>query len=713
MQTKDKKAEVEENELEIPISEKIISTTSNNKSLEDFKIKSKLGERLIESGSISENRLEEALEYQKKYGGRLGDILVSLGYITKEELSKHLIYEDSKLPLGSILLNNGVITEEQLEQALNFQRNSGGLLGDILLSLNMIEPEDLYSNLAIQKQLGRKGEIIDFRDARKLPFQIAKKFNICIVNTANDRYLLAVLEKLSHQNLLEIEGYLDKPVEEVLASQFEIDQYWNLVYDDELTNESINKLADEQPKNSAKQTFTKGQLISMALIALLILIGALTNAMRTFVLVNIILQFVYLAITLLKFRILVKGTETTSQMRISEEELAAIDERQLPIYTILIPMYKEKDVAKKLYNSIDKLDYPKQKLDVRLLLEANDTETIEVIHSLNLPPYYTVIIVPDSFPKTKPKACNYGLIRARGEYVVIYDAEDRPDPDQLKKVFLSFKKLPKEAICIQCKLNYFNSNQNLLTKWFTQEYSMWFELLLPGVVHMDIPVPLGGTSNHFKTEYLKQVGAWDPYNVTEDADLGVRLFKEGYITAVLDSHTWEEANSRVGNWIRQRSRWIKGYMQTWFVHMRNPVRLLKELKLRGFLGFQAMIFASFLLPIANPFLWAMIIIWYLTKAQWISELFPSYIYYVSTFLFIIGNFFFIYSNIVGMFWVIEDMEKKGKHVFSYGMLKYALFTPIYWVLMSIAGIKALWQLIVNPFHWEKTDHGLVEEDGGN
>lgn len=673
----------------------------------------KLGDRLVHNGIITQDERKEALKHQKKYGGRLGDILISFGYVTKEQLSNYIITADSMVPLGTMLVNNGVITEEQLNQALNFQNNSGGLLGDILLSLNMISPEDLYSNLAVQKQLGRRGDIIDFKDARKLPFYIAKKYNVCIINTANNRYLLAVLEKLDEESASELESYLDKPIEQVLASQFEIDEYWNLVYDGELTNESINKLVEEQPKNSAKQTFTKPQIVSMAMIGVLILVGIFVNAMRTFVFINIILQFVYLAITLLKFRILVKGTKTTSQMRVSEEELEEIDEKQLPIYTILIPMYKEKDVAKKLYNSIEKLDYPKQKLDVRLLLEENDEETIEVIKSLDLPAYYTVIIVPDSFPKTKPKACNYGLIRARGEYVVIYDAEDKPDPDQLKKVYLTFKKLPEKAICVQCKLNYFNSNQNLLTKWFTQEYSMWFELLLPGVVHMDIPVPLGGTSNHFKTEYLKQVGAWDPYNVTEDADLGVRLFKEGYITAVLDSHTWEEANSRVGNWIRQRSRWIKGYMQTWFVHMRNPIRLLKELKLRGFLGFQAMIFASFLLPIANPFLWTMIIIWYLTKAHWIAVLFPSFIYYISTFLFVIGNFFFIYSNVVGMFWVIEDMEKKDKHVFSYGMLKYALITPIYWALMSIAGIKALWQLIVNPFHWEKTEHGLVEEDGEN
>ncbi len=208
-----------------------------------------------------------------------------------------------------------------------------------------------------------------------------------------------------------------------------------------------------------------------------------------------------------------------------------MDERDLPIYTILVPMYKEAQVIPHLISNLENLDYPKAKLDVRLLIEEDDIETRELLESMDLPFYYTTLIVPDSLPKTKPKACNYGLIRARGEFVVIYDAEDRPDPDQLKKVIATFRKCPEEFACIQAKLNYFNSSQNWLTRWFTQEYSMWFELLLPGIMKLDVPIPLGGTSNHFKLSVLKELNAWDPYNVTEDADLGIRLYKHGYKTA--------------------------------------------------------------------------------------------------------------------------------------------------------------------------------------
>jgi cellulose synthase/poly-beta-1,6-N-acetylglucosamine synthase-like glycosyltransferase len=324
--------------------------------------------------------------------------------------------------------------------------------------------------------------------------------------------------------------------------------------------------------------------------------------------------------------------------------------------------------------------------------------------------YCTVLIAPQSKPQTKPKACNFGLIRAHGEFVVIYDAEDRPEPDQLKKDYLAFKKLPEQYICVQAKLNYYNYNQNLLTKWFTQEYSMWFELLLPGIVQMTVPVPLGGTSNHFKTDHLKRVGAWDPFNVTEDADLGIRIFKEGYVTAVLDSRTWEEANSQLKNWLRQRSRWIKGYMQTWLVHMRHPIRMYREIGCNGLLGMQAVILGSVLLPLVNPALWLMIILWYATKAYWIPELFKGIIYYMFLSLLFIGNFYFIYSNAVGMHWMIRLIEKEKKQaLFTYGLIKYALFSPIYWMLMSLASYKALWQLITNSFHWEKTTHGLTKE----
>jgi cellulose synthase/poly-beta-1,6-N-acetylglucosamine synthase-like glycosyltransferase len=278
--------------------------------------------------------------------------------------------------------------------------------------------------------------------------------------------------------------------------------------------------------------------------------------------------------------------------------------------------------------------------------------------------------------------------------VVIYDAEDRPDPDQLKRVVLAYSKAAPSVTCIQCKLNYFNQNQNLLTMWFTAEYSMWFDLLLPGLDAGDVPIPLGGTSNHFITDRLIELGAWDPFNVTEDADLGIRLHKAGYQTAIIDSTTLEEANSRLSNWVNQRSRWIKGYIQTWLVHMRHPGRLVRASGIRSFLAFQWIVGGTFIF-LLNPIFWLLTTVFVFTQAHVIKEVFPGFVFYVAAVQLFIGNFVFVYLNVAGA------LERR-----HFSLVKYALASPLYWGLMSLAAWKGFIQLFTNPFYWEKTKHGL-------
>ncbi|TDL53878.1 glycosyltransferase [Paenibacillus dendritiformis] len=670
----------------------------------------RLGELLVSEGLISDSQLRSALEHQQQYGGRLGDNVVALYGVSPEAVERLMKRTGGKGLLGEMLVQSGDITQEQLDQALEFQRKSGGVLGDILLSLQMIEPGPLYRAIATQQQIGRIGTEYSFEQETKLPEAMARAYDAVIINKLANRYLIAVGSPLSDTRIIELETYVDGPIEQVLATREEMEFFWKSVYETELMQASTDKLMEENPENSAHVTFTTPQLIFILALAAVVVIGLLWNWFATLIVLNIIVQVAYFAMSVFKFVITLKGTRSTAQLRFTEEELLAIDEKELPVYTILVPMYKESNVIPHLLDNLERLDYPKSKLDVRLLIEEDDVEAQELLARMKLPAYYTVLVVPHSLPKTKPKACNYGLIRARGDYVVIYDAEDRPDPDQLKKVFLAFRNSPSNVVCVQAKLNYFNSDQNLMTRWFTQEYSMWFELLLPGIMKLNLPIPLGGTSNHFKTSVLKELNAWDPYNVTEDADLGIRLYKKGYMTAIVDSRTWEEANSRVGNWIRQRSRWIKGYMQTWLVHMRNPLKLWKELGPRGFFGFQVMVLSAPLLPLLNPIFWALLILWYGWEMEFVPKFFPGMIYYIAAIEFLIGNFLFILSNAAGVYWVIDEMERKNERVFSYGIVKYAFLTPIYWVLMSIAALKALWQLITRPFYWEKTTHGLTEPD---
>ncbi|MBB6669856.1 glycosyltransferase family 2 protein [Cohnella nanjingensis] len=672
--------------------------------------RARLGDRLVDERILSQAQLDSAMARQRDYGGRLGDILIDMGFATAEQLLPFLNEQPSKGRLGDMLVASGYISQEQLDKALSFQQKSGGLLGDVLLSLQMLEPEQLYRAIATQHSIGRIGAEISLDSQIRLPESMARAYGAVVVHQYVNRFLIAVNEPLDEERRTDVEKYLGMPVEQVLATSSEMEFFWKAVYEEELMHESTSKLIAEKPENSAHVTFTTLQKVFFS-VSLFVLAGCLVwNWLWTLIVLNVAVQAVYFSMSVFKFAIILFGTKRAAQLRFAPEQIAAIDERELPVYTILVPMYKESSVIPHLLRNIEQLDYPKAKLDVRLLIEEDDVEAQELLRSMKLPFYYTVLVIPHSLPKTKPKACNYGLIRARGEYVVIYDAEDRPDSDQLKKVHLAFRSSPPECCCIQAKLNYFNSNQNMLTRWFTHEYSMWFELLLPGVMQLDIPIPLGGTSNHFKMKALKEINAWDPYNVTEDADLGIRLYKEGYKTAIVDSRTWEEANSRYGNWIRQRSRWIKGYMQTWLVHMRDPLKLWRDLGPKGFFGFQVMVFATPILPLLNPLFWLMIVLWYGAKLEIISLFFPGAIYYFSAIELFIGNFLFVYSYTAGFYWITKEMRLEGDKTFSFSLVKYTLLTPVYWIMISIAAVKAGIQLITKPFYWEKTTHGLTLED---
>ncbi|MBI4067724.1 glycosyltransferase [Candidatus Gottesmanbacteria bacterium] len=360
-------------------------------------------------------------------------------------------------------------------------------------------------------------------------------------------------------------------------------------------------------------------------------------------------------------------------------------------------MYREAHIVPQFIDALCQIDWPKKKLDVLLLLEVDDQETHSAVKKMDLPPFVKILIVPESLPKTKPKACNYGLAHAKGEFIVIYDAEDIPDPMQLKKAYLAFNKLPKDIICLQAKLNYYNPHHNLLTRLFTAEYSLWFDMILPGLQSIETSIPLGGTSNHFKTENLKNLKGWDPFNVAEDCDLGIRLFQEGYKTAIIDSTTFEEANSQVGNWLRQRSRWLKGYLQTYFVHMKDPVRLLRKQGLHAFV-FQLVVGGKIAFMLINPFLWLATISYFTLfhiVGPAIEAVYPSKVFYMAATSLVVGNFLQLYNYMIG--------TAKREH---YSVIKYIFLVPFYWLLVSIGAGLASFQLIFKPHYWEKTVHGL-------
>jgi hypothetical protein len=389
---------------------------------------------------------------------------------------------------------------------------------------------------------------------------------------------------------------------------------------------------------------------------------------------------------------------------VKPEEVKALRDEDCPPYTILIPLYHETETLKELIASIGRMDYPKDKLDAIFLLEEDDHETREAFAALKgatggetppVPQYIRGVVVPDMQPKTKPKACNLGLYLARGKYLVIYDAEDRPEPDQLKKAVIAFSRVPPEVVCIQAKLNFYNPRQNLLTRLFTVEYSQWFDLFLPGLDGLAHPIPLGGTSNHFITARLRELHGWDPFNVTEDCDLGVRLALRRGVTRMLDSTTWEEACSDLGFWIRQRSRWIKGYIQTYLVHCRRPLRMFRRLGLAKTFGFHMMIGGTPVCLLINPLYWVLALFWLVFRSEAVSWLFPFPIILIGAACMFAGNFIFIYAGVLAAY-------RRG----YYDLVKTSLLFPFYWVLMSVGAWKGFLQLLWKPNYWEKTKHGM-------
>ncbi len=448
---------------------------------------------------------------------------------------------------------------------------------------------------------------------------------------------------------------------------------------------------------SAIINFTFWQKAFLLFTFALIAYGLYKTALFTAILLVGILSLVYFLDTIFNLFLVLNSLRKPPEIKFKIEDLSAIQDEKLPIYSILCPLYKEAHVLPGFLKAIEALDWPKKKLDVLLLLEEDDIESLQKIKQLELPSWVRTIIVPRSAPKTKPKACNYGLGFAKGEYIVIYDAEDIPDTQQLKKAYLAFSRIPREIACLQAKLNYYNSDQNLLTRLFTAEYSLWFDVTLTGLQSLGTSIPLGGTSNHFRTADLKLLEGWDPFNVTEDADLGVRLFKAGFKTAVIDSTTLEEANSRLGNWIRQRSRWVKGYMQTYLVHMRNPFKFVKNNGIHAFF-FQLTVGGKIAFMFINPLLWAATISYFALNnlvGPTIESLYPSVIFYMAATSLVFGNFLFMYYYMIGC-------AKREQ----WSLIKYVFFVPFYWLLVSFSATIALYQLTFKPHYWEKTVHGF-------
>ena len=365
-----------------------------------------------------------------------------------------------------------------------------------------------------------------------------------------------------------------------------------------------------------------------------------------------------------------------------------LDDTELPVYTVLLPLRDEAHMVRQLSNAMRDIDYPPEKLHVLFLVEQRSPETVAAVIGQLHDPRFELLLVPDALPRTKPKALNYALPFVRGEHLVVYDAEDIPEAGQLRRAASTFAVRP-EIDCLQAELVVDNAAESWLTALFAGEYAGQFGLMLPLLARLGLPMPLGGTSNHFRTSALRLIGGWDPFNVTEDADLGVRLARRGLRSDTIDSQTAEEAPIRLQPWLTQRTRWMKGWMQTFIVHNSHPRELLADLGLKGFLGFQIYVGSLILSgPLHTLFVLSVVL----------SALFGGIVvdlwFLISCLVFIVGYGGPVALAVAGL-WRLQRP----------GLIAVQVLLPVYWILHSVAGLRALRELMTRPYFWAKTQHG--------
>lgn len=458
----------------------------------------------------------------------------------------------------------------------------------------------------------------------------------------------------------------------------------------QLEYEATNGLADRDPRASAKNILSFSGVPAIA--PALALISSALLAAPQLIVASMIIASTALFTLIVAIRI---GLAMRSLLTTDDHIDSGLSDDNLPVVTILAPLFHEAHALPGLARAIDTLAYPPSKIDVKLLLEECDHETLLEAFRLKLDERFDIVVVPASSPQTKPKACNYGLQCARGDLIVIYDAEDEPEPNQLRKAAAMFAREDSQLACVQARLNFYNCDENWLTRLFALEYCLWFDHFLPALDRLGAPVPLGGTSNVFRTDILVAAGGWDPYNVTEDADLGLRLAERGYRTAIIDSTTYEEANCRVGNWMRQRSRWMKGFMQTWLVRRRGRFPGLADW--RSFVTTDLFIGGTAFAALISPVLW-MIVAAEAAFGVPVLDIMPAPLRSVHLAALAGGNL-----ALLALAAVAPRRRGLGHLAFS------ALLTPFYWLMMSGAAWIALYQLATRPYFWEKTEHGLSGE----
>ncbi|WP_299750395.1 glycosyltransferase [uncultured Tateyamaria sp.] len=599
------------------------------------------------------------------------------------------------VPVGRQLVNAGLISQTTLLEALALQHQLDAPLGEILVAEGHVEPDDVLAALAVQHDADRVDLAIDPPNPlmkQAMPAQICQHLGVVPWRWIGNTLLVATARP---DQLSEVSHMLDQSsitLLPVIASIDQIHDQITAIYGVQLAHQAAHKV----PQEVSCRTWTPSMFAALTLLALLMLSLVLFPAWTATALIGWAV-FTLALTTGLKLAAVV--ARLMHRLPAQPEPVSTPLAGRLPRVSVMVPLFNEERIAEALITRLSRLTYPKALLDVVLVLEAKDSVTRATLARTRLPKWMRVVEVPDDGTiTTKPRALNYALDFCKGEIIGVWDAEDAPEPDQIEKVVSKFAAAGPDVACLQGMLDYYNARHNWLARCFTIEYASWWRLVLPGVQRLGLVLPLGGTTLFFRRAILDELGGWDAHNVTEDADLGIRLARRGYRTELIPTVTYEEANCRAWPWVKQRSRWIKGFFITYCVHMRRPKELLRDLGLKKFLGVQAMFLATVSQFAALPLLWS-----FWLPAAGLPH--PVTATLGETALWSAASFFIAAELLNMAIGMLAVSDRDHRH-----LLPWVLTVPFYFPLGAIASYKAIYELVRAPFYWDKTQHGTASGD---
>lgn len=594
-------------------------------------------------------------------------------------------------PIGEILVDCGKIAPDDLRHALKLQAHIDAPLGDVMVAEGLAKRADVLTALALQAGTGAThpapqtppGDI-----ANRLPVELCLTYGVVPWREDANTLYIAAASPRDFKRLRQELGPNVGQIHPVIVEERQIQERQSRLYGLQLAQMAETRVAE--PESCRTMQTTGWRRAVLAAVFCPLIVTAVTTAPYWTFTVGVLLAAATLVMTTgLKAATLLSGLRKPDRKHIAPKPF------RMPRVSVLVPLLREREIAGQLISRLSQLTYPKSLLDVVLVLEEGDSTTRDTIDRTSLPDWMSVVEVPRTGPlTTKPRALNYALNFCKGSIIGVWDAEDWPEADQIEKVVTRFSQAPDNVVCLQGVLDYYNSRSNWLTRCFTIEYAIWWRIVMPGIARLGLVVPLGGTTLFFKRSALEQLGGWDAHNVTEDADLGVRLARHGFVTELLPTVTREEATSRGWSWVRQRSRWLKGFLVTYLVHMRAPGVLLNDLGLFRFLGLQTQLLASVLQFAAAPLLWS----FWLTLfgvAHPIEATLGSHVLWCLVGLFVAAE---VLNLVMG--WIAVNARDR-RHLWP--------FVPTmicYFALGTLAAYKALWELIRFPFFWDKTQHGV-------